>query len=392
MLLKGFRVFDFGRFIAGPYCAALLGDHGADVVRIERIEGGEDRGVAPVTPSGEGGMYLQMNRNKRCLTLNLGADAARQVVDRIISAADVIVANLPPATLRTWGLDYERVRAINPRAVLTVATAYGSGGPLSHQPGFDTVGQAFSGAMHISGEPDQPVRTIANYSDIGTATACAMGTIAALWARERSGEGQLVEGSLLRTSLIHTNAMLIEQAVARHDRQPQGNRSFTAAPVDTFRTRSGWITVQVVSNRSFARWCKLVGQPELANQPAYASDLLRGQHGKALSAIMVRWCAAHEQAEALAMLGDAKIPAAPVHSLQQSLDDAHIGALGLLRETEFPGLQHGYPMTPHPVDMSAARPGMQRRAPLLGEHTNEVLSELGFSDDEIASMRRSGHV
>lgn len=392
MLLNGYRVFDFGRFIAGPYCAALLGDHGADVVRIERIEGGEDRGVAPVTPGGEGGMYLQMNRNKRCLTLNLGSEATRQVVDRIIAAADVIVANLPPATLRTWGLDFDRIHAINPRTVLTVATAYGSGGPLSDQPGFDTVGQAFSGAMHISGEPDQPVRTIANYSDIGTATACAMGTIAALWARERSGKGQLVEGSLLRTSLIHTNAMLIEQAVTRPDRQPQGNRSFTAAPVDTFRTRSGWITVQVVGNRSFARWCALVGQPELANQPAYASDLLRGQHGEKLSAIMARWCAAHEQKEALALLGKAKIPAAPVHTLQETLDDPHIGALGMLREVGFPALPRGYPMTPHPVDMSATRPGMQRRAPLLGEHTNEVLRELGYTDSDIDALRTAGNV
>ncbi|MBP6854303.1 MAG: CoA transferase, partial [Rhodoferax sp.] len=223
-LLEGFRVLDFGRFIAGPYCAALLGDHGADVIRIERVQGGEDRYLPPVADTGEGGMYLQNNRNKRCLTLDLASPEGRTIVQQLVRTADVVVANLPPTTLRQLGLDYPTLSTLNPRVVLVVATAYGPVGPASAQAGFDSVGQAMSGAMYMSGQPGAPARTCVNYVDFHTAQACAMGAIAALWARERTGRGQLVEGSLLRSALIHSNGMLIEQAVRAPNRFPQGNR------------------------------------------------------------------------------------------------------------------------------------------------------------------------
>ena len=181
LVLEGIRVIDFGRYIAGPYCAALLGDLGADVIRVERIEGGEDRCVPPLLESGEGGLYLQMNRNKRCLTLDLASPQGRQIVRQLVADADVVVANLPPSTLRQLGLDYATLSALNPRIVLATATAYGPGGPMSHQHGFDSVGQAMSGSMFMSGLPDAPVRANANYVDISTAQALAMGTLAALW-------------------------------------------------------------------------------------------------------------------------------------------------------------------------------------------------------------------
>ena len=223
-LLDGIRVLDFGRFIAGPYCAALLGDYGADVIRIERVEGGEDRFVPSVAESGEGGMYLQMNRNKRCLTLDLASAPGRAIVQQLVRGADVVVANLPPATLRQLGLDYATLSQINPRIVLVAATAYGPAGPYSQQNGFDSVGQAMSGAMFMSGLPDAPVRSSVNYVDFHTAQACAMGALAALWARERTGRGQLVEGSLLRSALIQSNALLIEQAVRAPNRVRTGRR------------------------------------------------------------------------------------------------------------------------------------------------------------------------
>ena len=188
-LLTGIKVLDFGRFIAGPYCAALLADHGADVIRIERIEGGEDRYVPPVADTGEGGLYLQVNRNKRCLTLDLASDAGRDIVRRLVKSADVVVANLPPITLKQLGLDYATLSKLNPRIVLATVTAFGPGGPYSQRPGFDAVGQAMSGAMYMSGLPDAPMRAAATYVDFSTAQACAMGVLAALWAREKSGVG-----------------------------------------------------------------------------------------------------------------------------------------------------------------------------------------------------------
>jgi len=391
-LLDGIRVLDFGRFIAGPYCAALLGDLGADVIRVERVEGGEDRCVPRVLESGEGGLFLQVNRNKRCLTLDLAAPEGRAIVQKLVATADVVVANLPPGTLRQLALDWDSIHAINPRTVLTVATAYGSQGPYARQPGFDSIGQAMNGAMYMSGQPDAPVRTAVNYVDFSTAQACAMGTLAALWSRERGGAGQLVEGSLLRSALAIGNSILIEQAVTQRNRVPQGNRGYLSAPGDLFRTRTGWIVVQAIGQGMFDRWCALVGRPELAADPRFADDERRGANSAVVSDVMSAWCSSRTRDEVLAALAAAKIPAGPVYSPQEALDDPHVKAAGLLPQRTFGGGSQSYPLAPHPVDMSALDAGFRRPAPRLGEHTDEILAELGYAAADITALRAKGVV
>jgi len=386
-LLSGIRVLDFGRFIAGPYCAALLGDLGADVIRIERVDGGEDRYVPPVTEAGEGGLYLQMNRNKRCLTLDLAHDEGRRIVRQLVATADVVVANLPPATLKQLGLDYGTLSALNPRIVLATVTAYGPGGPYSDRPGFDSIGQAMSGAMYLSGQPDAPARAAVPYVDVSTAQALAMGTLAALWSRERSGRGQHVEGALLRTALVMGNAVIIEQALKAPDRVPQGNLGFTAAPSDAVRARDGWLVVATIGQAMFERWCALIGRPELVSDPRFADDEQRGNRSRDISDLMADWCATRSRDEVLQALARAKIPAAPVLSPQQALDDPHIRAAGLLQERPISGSARHAPIAPHPVDLSVDAAEFRHPAPTLGQHTQEILAELGYDAAAVADLR-----
>ncbi|HEY5637421.1 MAG TPA: CoA transferase [Burkholderiales bacterium] len=385
-LLEGIRVVDFGRYIAGPYCAALLADHGADVIRVERREGGEDRAIPNLAKTGEGGLFLQMNRGKRCLTLDLAHREARGIIRRLAETADVVVVNLPPPTLAKLGLDWETLSAVNPRLVMVLGTAYGSSGPYAERPGFDAVGQAMSGAMYLSGDDTRPARSSSNYVDFTTALALANGALAALWAREKTGRGQKVEGSLLRSALVAMNAVLIEQAILGNDRPALGNRGFLAAPADTYRTRDGWVLVQTLGKPMFDRWCDLVGQPELKDDPGLATDPQRGARGAEISAIMAAWCATRTRSEVLAALDAARLPAAPVYTPRETLADPHVVATGLLGAMTFGGLEGSFPLAPHPVEMSAS-PVQQGEAPRLGEHTDVVLAELGYDAAAIAALR-----
>lgn len=391
-VLTGVRVLDFGRYIAGPYCAALLAEFGADVIRIEKRAGGEDRFQAPLTESGEGGLFMQMNRNKRGLTLDPSKPGGQEVVRRLVATADVVVVNLPPQSLPAMKLDYDSLKAVRPDIILTMVTAYGRGGPYSERVGFDGIGQAMSGAVYMTsdGDGERPYRFQAPWVDFTTALHCAYGTVLALMARQKTGLGQVVEGALLGAALTVGNGLLIEQSVLDINRKPTGNRGQTAGPVDIFKTRDGWILVQVVGDPLFRRWAKLMGENHWLTDPRFKDDISRGDNGGVISERMGRWCAERTSSEALEVLGQAMIPAGAVLKPQQTLDDPHVRMMNFFQSVDYPGLPRPAPLARAPVMLSATPGSIRQRAPTLGEHTEDILAEIGYDEEAIDALREGG--
>lgn len=394
--LKGIRVADFGRYIAGPYCAALLADFGADVIRVEKKDGREDRTLVSLgkredgSPR-EGSLFLQMNRNKRSLTLDPASGKGREAIRRLVANSDVVIANLPGETLKSMGLDYDTVSKVNPRAILAVVSAFGLEGPYANRVGFDGVAQAMSGAAWFSGSEEEPVRAAAPYVDFGTASLLALGVMAALRSRDETGRGQLVEGALLRTAMTFFSTMLIEEAVLHLGRKPAKSRSQTAAPSDVYKTKDGWITIAVNGDPLFRRVARLIGANEWLDDERFASDKARGDLGETVSARVGAWCAERTAEEAIAALEAARVPAGPVYTMAEALSDAHVKASGIFASVDYPGIGKA-PVAATPVKLSATPGCVRTRPPLLGEHTDEVLHELGYSGDEIAAMKKEGAV
>ncbi|WP_179473130.1 CaiB/BaiF CoA transferase family protein [Mycolicibacterium vinylchloridicum] len=391
-VLDGVRVLDYGRFIAAPWCSAILADMGADVLRVEKREGGEDRWVQSVTSGGEGGTFLQCNRNKRSLTLDSTTREGADITRRLVSRSDIVIANMPAAGMRASGLDYESLCAVKPDIILASATAYGEGGPYSDRIGFDGAGQVMSGAVYRQGLPELPIRTVVPQADFGTALTLTIGVMMALYHRSQTGQGQHVEGALLPTALMLSNAFLIERELLGVDKPRAANRGTSVAPCDLYEVSDGWVLLQIAGQPMFKRWCRLIGREDLFDDPRFADDDSRWQHGDVLNDLMQQWCAGKTKAEVLAALEAAKLPAAPLNSPQEVLDDPHVEAMGYLKRVPFPGASKPVPLIETPFRLSATPGSIRRRAPLLGEHTDEVLAEIGYGTSEIADLRRDGIV
>ncbi len=388
-LLNGKRVLDFGRYIAGPFCGAMLADLGADVIRIEKIDGSEDRYTSPV---GEfegrdvGALFLHLNRNKRGFTFNPKKAGAAEVLQRLVSSADLVLVNMTPTGVADVGLDYANLKSIKSDIILVTSTAFGSAGPFGNRVGFDGVAQAMSGNLHLTGQADSPTKNYFPYVDFMTGALNALGSLAAFMHHDKTGAGQHVEGALLASAVTIAGGALIEQALSQVNRTATGNRGQTAAPSDTFQTKDGWVLVSVVGDPLFKRWANLLGESFWLEDERFSSDILRGDHAEMISERMQVWTIQRTSAEVLVALDEARIPCGEVLTPQQTLQHEQVKAMQYLADMQFPGLAQSYPLPRTPIEFSADVIEPMTRPPLLGEHTDEILRDLRFTDEQIASL------
>ncbi|MBI4338291.1 MAG: CoA transferase [Chloroflexi bacterium] len=392
-VLDGIRVLDFSRFKAGPYCAQLLGDMGAEVIRVERPGGAEDRELGPFTPTGESLYTLFTCRNKLGITLNLKSPRAPELVHRLTAHADVVVENFPPASAEARLLDYATLSQVNPRLVQVSVTGFGHTGPYSQRPAFDTIGQAMSGAMAVTGFPGSaPLKAGVNYVDFGTGVYGALGAMYALYNRERTGKGQHVDVALLDTALSFMESMFAEYAAVGELRPQLGNRNFFTGPFDCFQAQDGHVVICVVGQRMWRRFLKAIGQEELAQDPRFRDDIARSRHADQLNPIVASWVAQRTATAVVEAMSGAGVPCGPVYSVPQAYDDPQVQARQMVMR-----LDHGpsgmVPLIGNPIKLSSTPMAVERTAPRAGEHNQQVYGELlKLSPEELAQLQAEGTV
>lgn len=390
-VLNGIRVLDFGKFVAAPSATWLLSNMGAEVIKIEPPGGSPDREPFRISAELDGAGFLQLHANKRSLCLDPVTPQGREILHKLIRTTDVIVLGAPASTNTRQGLDYQTLAGINPKLIYLNVSAFTSKGPRAEDVGFDGTGQVMSGSAYISGFGDQPTRSFCSFIDVSTGIYSAFAIACALLDRNKTGRGHDLETSLMTSGYAIMSWILIEQELTRRNRQRSGNRAQSSAPSDMFRTRDGWIVVQTLGDGMFRRTARLIGKPEWASDPRFQTDNSRADHGEILSAGVAEWCARYSSAEALELLRANRVPGAPVHSLQQALDEPQLAALGLMQNVPHPA-RPDLRLMKAPLMADGEFPAIRRRPPLAGEDTDALLRELGYTPDGIATLRAANTI
>lgn len=387
--LEGLRVLDVSRFIAGPYCAMLLGDMGADVIKVEPPERGENsRSYGPFV-DGESLYTMVFNRNKRSLTLDLRSDQGKQLMGDLLRKADVLVENFVPGTLEKMGFDEATLKTLNPRLIVTRISGFGQSGPLSTKPCFDVIGQTMSGLMEITGDPDgHPTMAGTYVVDYSTGMYATIGTLGALQARERSGEGQVVDVALMDSALSMLMTAIPEQVLHGRTITRHGNRDRYAAPSNTFPTRDGdWVHLVCAGDVMFSGLANAMGNAGLAEDSRYENNVVRMQNVDELEALITTWTKSLGTKELLQALKDNGVPSAKVASVSDLIEDEHLEHRGQIIRMQHPKVG-AVPMQGFSIKLTDSPMQLRHPPPLLGQHTDEILGEwLTMTEAEIAQLR-----
>jgi crotonobetainyl-CoA:carnitine CoA-transferase CaiB-like acyl-CoA transferase len=398
-VLSGIRVLDLSRVLAAPLAAQLLGDLGAEVVKVERPgRGDESRGYGPpFLPAGDdqqapdAAFYLACNRNKRSITVDLAHSEGQAIIRRLAAESDVVIENFKTGGLARYGLDYAALSAINPRLIYCSITGFGQDGPLARKPGYDGVFQAMSGFMNVSGHPDDapgggPMKVGISIVDILTSLYAANAIQAALYERDmRSGKGQHIDLSLLDCGLASLSHFAMNYLVSGEIPERRGNGGFGGVPSQAFQCADGQIFLVAGGDHQFIALCDAIGRPDLPRDPRFSRTSARIENRRALVAELDAVFAGGPAQDWLARLDAAHVPASPVNDIAQALAEPQIRHRRMVREVEH--ASGPVQLLANPIVFSASPIGDYAAPPLLGQHTDDILSELGLGPDRVAELR-----
>lgn len=393
MPLEGIKIVDLSRVLAGPYCTMMLGDMGAEVVKVEAPGGSDEtRQWGPPWAGGESAYYLCVNRNKKAITLNLKAPEGKEVLFRLVRDADVLIENFRVGIMEGLGLGYDRLSEINPGLVYCSISGFGTDGPYKDVPGYDFVVQAMGGLMSFTGEPDgEPMKVGVAVVDITAGMLAATGILAALRARDKTGKGQRVDISLLESmvawlSNVGSNYLISGQVPKRY-----GNQHPNIVPYQTFRARDGYFVVAVGNDRQYRRFCRILERPDLAEDPKYATNPERLRHRSELIPLLQEILAEREVDYWISRMMEAEIPCAPINNVAQVFSHPQVLQRQMLVEVLHPAAGI-VKMAGIPIKLSGTPGKIRTHPPLVGEHTEEVLGAVGYGPDEIRALREKGAI
>lgn len=389
--LAGVKVLELAQIMAGPTCGMLLADLGADVIKVERIPGGDDtRSMDRPSVNGESAAFMAMNRNKRGIALNLKLPAAQEALKRMAAKADVLTENYRKGTLEKLGVGYETLKKINPAIIYCSISGYGRTGPYADKGGYDLIAQGMSGLMATTGEPGRPpVKVGSPVCDINGGMLAALGVVSAYVHRLKTGAGQMVDTSLFEAGIQQTYWHAAIYFATGTSLGPSGSAHILSAPYQAFKAKDGWLTIGGANQPNWQRLVHVLGAPEWIEDPRFLTNSHRMQNLDALVALMNEKLATKTVAEWIALLEPAGVPCGPINSIAQVLEDPHALARDMVVELEHPkaGRTRAIGL---PIKLSATPGKVARPAPLFGQHTREVLAEFGFGKEEIEELIRSG--